>query len=305
MEVRTAERGERVLDSVQPHHAGDERAGIDVALGEHVQRVAELERRVAEHEAQVDLLVDGHRGRDLIDADAHADHDDAREQRRPVDDGLDHAGHPDALEDDRVLGRRAERLAEPPGMPPAEREALQLLARGDGKLERGGNVGKLPAPLHGSERGVVRRVKDDVRAAGAGQRAARGRVVAGNDRAHTLGLQQKDDRQPDRPAADDDRHGALAHLAAAHGMPGHGHRQCRDVGPQAVGHWHHQRLLHEHLLGVGTGRVHRQADGVDALTAAQERQRDDARARRRALAAAGAVLGDLAAELVAEHDLLL
>ena len=59
------------------------------------------------------------------------------------------------------------------------------------------------------------------------------------------------------------------------------------------------------LLGVGAGRVHRQPDGVHAPVAAQERQRDDVRPGRRAVPAPGAVLGDLAAELVAEHDRLL
>ena len=52
---------ERGVDAVEPDLAGDQRPRVDLALGEHVQRVAELERRVADHEAQVDLLVDRHR----------------------------------------------------------------------------------------------------------------------------------------------------------------------------------------------------------------------------------------------------
>ena len=78
-------------------------AAFDLAVGEQVQRVAELERGVAEHEAQVDLLVDRHRRPEPVRLHAHADHDDAGEQRRVGDDLVDHAGHADALEDHRVL----------------------------------------------------------------------------------------------------------------------------------------------------------------------------------------------------------
>src|SRR4051812_21309531 len=77
-----AERAERGIDAGQPDLAGDQRPRVDLALGEHVQRVAELQRRVADDEAQVDLLVDRHRRLEAILADAHADDDHAREQRR-------------------------------------------------------------------------------------------------------------------------------------------------------------------------------------------------------------------------------
>ncbi len=46
-----AEREERCVDALETDLAGDERAGIDLAFGEHVQRVAELQRRVPDHEA--------------------------------------------------------------------------------------------------------------------------------------------------------------------------------------------------------------------------------------------------------------
>ena len=89
-------------------------------------------------------------------------------------------------------------------------------------------------------------------------------------------------------------------------MPTDRHRlgQGGDVGLQPVGDGHHQRLLDEHLVRIGAGGVHREADHVDPLAPSQQRQRDDAGAGRRGLAAAGAVLGDFAAELVAEDDLL-
>ena len=49
---------------------------------------------------------------------------------------------------------------------------------------------------------ALRRVDHDVGAARGGERAAPGREVARDDRAHALRLQQQDDREPDRPAAD-------------------------------------------------------------------------------------------------------
>ena len=51
-------------------------------------------------------------------------------------------------------------------------------------------------------------------------------------------------------------------------------------GREPVRHGHHQGLLHEHLLGVGAGRVHGQADRVDPAAGAQQRERDDVGAGR-------------------------
>ena len=173
-------------------------------------------------------------------------------------------------------------------------------------LQSGRQIGQMFAALDGRVRGIVRGVDHDVRAARACQRAPGRRIVAGDDRAHALGLQQQDHRQPHRPTADHDRHFALADIAAAHGVPGHGHRlgEGGDVGSEAVGHGHHQRLLDEHLLGVGAGSVHRQADRVQAGTPAQERQRDDRSASLHRASTPGTVLGDLAGELVTEDDRL-
>jgi hypothetical protein len=74
--LRLSQRGERGLDSVQADGAGDERRWIDLAVGHHGQSVAEFKGRVAEHEPQVDLLVDGHGRREMVDADAHTGHHD-------------------------------------------------------------------------------------------------------------------------------------------------------------------------------------------------------------------------------------
>src|SRR4051812_38383237 len=64
VDVRAAERAEGFVDTVQADGAGDERLRVEGAVGQHVQGVAELDRAVAEDEAQVDLLVDGHRRAD-------------------------------------------------------------------------------------------------------------------------------------------------------------------------------------------------------------------------------------------------
>jgi hypothetical protein len=90
-------------------------------------------------------------------------------------------------------------------------------------------------------------------------------------------------------------------------VPADGHRlrEGRDLRAQAVGDSHHQRLLDQHLLRVGTRRVHRQAEEIDGTRAAEHRHSDDTRAGRQALAAPGAVLGHLATELVAEDDRLI
>ena len=69
-----------------PTRAGHQRGGVQLAVGEHVQGVAEFQWRVTEYEAQVDLLADRQRGPQLVAAHAHADHDDPRVQRRRGDD---------------------------------------------------------------------------------------------------------------------------------------------------------------------------------------------------------------------------
>ena len=51
--------------------------------------------------------------------------------------------------------------------------------------------------------------------------------------------------------------------------------------------------------------MHRKPDRIDAFGPSQQRQRHDLRAGRSLASAVGAVIGDLAAELVTEHDRLL
>ena len=103
---------------------------FQLAVCDRMQRIAILERRVGEHEAQIDFLVDCDRRLDLVGRRADADDDHARGQRCAVDDVLQDARHADALEDHRALRRQAERFGQPPRVPPRDRGQLaQLLAR--------------------------------------------------------------------------------------------------------------------------------------------------------------------------------
>ena len=78
----------------------------------------------------------------------------------------------------------------------------------------------------------------------------------------------------------------LLDLAASNRVPCDRHRlgQRGDIGGEAVGHRHHQRLLDQQLLGVGARRVDGESEGVDPLASAQQRNRDHRRSRRRVLA---------------------
>ena len=118
------------------------------------------------------MLVDRHRGRETVLADAYTDYDDAREQRRAVDDVLDHAGDADALEDHRELGRGAQRLSQPPNVPPRDGQPLQFLARPDRELQDGRGVDDVTVPLETREGRCQPRVDDNVGAACARELAA-------------------------------------------------------------------------------------------------------------------------------------
>ena len=97
----------------------------------------------------------------------------------------------------------------------------------------------------------------------------------------------------------------FTHLASANGVPGDRQRlgERGDVGPEPIGHRHHQRILHQHLLGVGAGSVLREPEHVDVLARAAVAA--PPHASRPASSAGNRPLpGHLAAGLVAEHDWL-
>ena len=103
-----------------------------------------------------------------------------------------------------------------------------------------------------------------------------------------LRLEHADHRQADRPAADHDRHAGpssprrAGRRASATAI---GSVSAAMLGRQPVGDRQRQRLLDQHLLGVGARRRRRQADRVHRRAAPQQRQRDDGRPGRDALAA--------------------
>ena len=95
---------------------------------------------------------------------------------------------------------------------------------------------------------------------------------------------------------------------AADGVPADRHRlgERAELGREPVRHREHQRLLDHDLLGVGAGRRGGEADRVHlarapCAAAAPRRARPSATFFR----ASRPVVGDLAAELVAEHDPLI
>ena len=196
------------------------------------------QRRVAEHETQVDLLVDRQRRPDPVGLHAHADDDDAREQRRAGDELVDHAGHPDALEDDRVLrGRGADRLGQlPDALPRHQRDAPQLVHRADCEVEDLGGRDQVPVVRGRRERRVLRRIDDDVGAARGGQRAPPGREVAGDTVRTPLALSMQMTASPTGPQPMTIADLALADLAAPHRVQADRHRfgQGGQLGGQAV-----------------------------------------------------------------------
>jgi hypothetical protein len=102
---------------------------------------------------------------------------------------------------------------------------------------------------------VLRGVDHDVGAASGGERAATGRVVAGDHGAHAVGLEHQNDGEADRAAADDDGDVFLGDLGAADGVPADGHRLGKRgvVGGQPVGDGQREGLLDDELFGVGAG----------------------------------------------------
>ena len=204
------------------------------------------------------------------------------------------------------LGRGADLVGRAPQVPPADRQTAELLDGADGELERRGDVVEVARSPRRGVRRVVSRVDDDVGAAALGELAAPGREVARDDRPHALGLEHQDHAEADRPAADHDRHLLLADLAAAHGVPGDGHRlgQRRDLGRQAV-----RAPATSATPRRAAARRRRRARGPRARWRRRRRRCAAAAARRPACRSAPPlrlrpVLGDLAAELVAEHDRL-
>ena len=273
-----------------------------------MQRGAELGGVVVDHEAQVDLFVDRHRGPEAVGLHAHADHDDARPQRHARHNVLDHSGYADALEDDRPLRGGADLVAEFDCLPPRQAgDAAQDVHGVECGAEQLACAREVFALLGGDvPRGVDSRVDDDVGAATSGKISTPRRQVGGYDGLDALGLENQDHRQSDRSAAHDDGDVALAHATAVDGVHGHRQRfgQRGVIEGHTVGHGHRHVLGDDDVLGVGAGGVGAESDEVLGLAVPDDRQSGDQSSRRPLLATLGAVLGDLADELVAHHDVI-
>ena len=112
-----------------------------------------------------------------------------------------------------------------------------------------------------------------------------------------------DHRQPDRAAADHQRHIIRRQPRVLHRVPAHRDRfgQRRLVGGQSVRHFQQQALGERHVLREATGDVVGIADALHGVAGDRHRHRADQCAGLQALLGARAVLDHLAAELVAEH----
>jgi hypothetical protein len=160
-------------------------------------------------------------------------------------------------------------------MPPP-RQASQLRHGIDPEVGQLGDPGPVAVLRRGRKRRFLRGVDDDVGAHDGGQLAADRGDLAGDDGADPGGSEHAHHGEPDRTAADHDRDPTLRDLAATHRVQGNGHRLSErgQAWVQPVGDGEHQRLLHQHPLGVPTRRVCRQADQVYLAAAAQHRHRD-------------------------------
>jgi hypothetical protein len=158
-------------------------------------------------------------------------------------------------------------------LPRQERDAAQSVHRAYGQAERGGRGLEVAAVTGRAERGFMFRVDDEVCATPAGEIAAPRGEVAGHDRLHATGLEHRDDGEPDRSATDHDGDIALLDLAAPDGVQPDSHRlgERRELGGQARGHGHGERLLDHHLLRVSTRCVHGEPDRVHVLATPDQR----------------------------------
>ena len=121
----------------------------------------------------------------------------------------------------------------------------------------------------------------------------------------TLDLQRSDHREPDRAAADHERHLAALHPRLLDRMHADRQRfgQRGVLRQQAVRHFQQQRFAEQHPLGIAADILVGIADALRPRRRQQRRQRTDARAGLEPLLRARPVIDDLAAELMAEHDI--
>ncbi len=182
--------------------------------------------------------------------------DDAGVARRALEHLLDQAGDPDAFEDQGRLERRQHRL---------QRRARGLLLRRHRRVLRPGRIGLR-----------ARGIDHDVGAELFGERPARRRIICGDDRVQSSELQRRDDREPDRAAADHQRHLVAANIGLGHGVNADRERfgQRRMLRRKAVRHYEQQRFAEQHALGIAADMVVGIADafGPSAVSSAGSEQ---------------------------------
>ena len=193
-------------------------------------------------------------------------------------------GNADAFEDQRGLQRRLERLPRRP--------------RGFFLRRHRGMLG--PARIGLRAGGIDHHIRAEL----FGKRATGRRIIRRNDRTQALDLQRSDDRQPNRSAADHERHLAALHPRLLDRV--HADRQRLGqrgmLRRQPVRHFQKQRFAEQHAFGITADIVVGIADALRPGRRQQRRQRADPRSRLELLLRARPVVDDLAAEFVAEHD---
>ena len=102
---------------------------VELAVGQSIERVTEIEGRVSQHESKVEFLVDRHGRADSVGSHANSDDDDPGEKGRRGDDVVEHPGDADAFEDDGPPRAEAELLDAPKDVGPRDRQPLQTFHR--------------------------------------------------------------------------------------------------------------------------------------------------------------------------------
>ena len=197
-----------------------------------MQRVAELERAVADDEAQVDFFVDRHDGPEAVGFHAHTGDDHSSVERRRGNDAIDDAGDADALEHDRTFRFGGADCAETADHEmPGNGKLLEFLHRGQTTGCIGGDGSHVAAILERIVWRIVGRIDHDGRTACRGERPATSREIASHDGLDAAGLEQADDRETDRPTTDHDGGVLLRDLGPVDCMVTDCHRlgQHRDV----------------------------------------------------------------------------
>jgi hypothetical protein len=147
-------------------------------------------------------------------------------------------------------------------------------------------------------------IDDHVGAELFGERATCRRIVGGDDRVHPSDLQRRDDGEPDRPAADHQRHLAAFDIGLCDRVHADRERfgQRGMLGRQTVGDFEQQGFAEQHALGIGADIVVGVADALRAFGGQKRRQRADFGAGLEFLRCARTIVEHLAAEFMAEHD---